>query len=120
MYLVVLATSFVVLVKKLKKAEPSETLIGAQPISVREAHEFVTKRDHEKLETDLRELRKENVLITSNLSKDLNSGINGIHKLMKSDIDGLHNRVTDLFGAFREMKGAVENALKESRTPFHK
>jgi hypothetical protein len=81
---------------------------------------YATKEDHEALiaEVDARfeklnEDRRRNVT-------ELHGKIDDMRREVKSDVHGVHDRITALLASFSEVKGAVTNHLKNSIPPFGK
>lgn len=108
-YLIGGVTAVVLLFKTLKKPEAIETEIGGQPIKVKFAAQFATKEELTALQDRVQRFEdsfEENFrLLTTQI---------------REDNDGLHNRITELFGSFRELRGAVTNAMKDTNNPFGK
>ena len=82
------------------------------------ADTYATKEEHDALiaEVDARfdklnEDRRRNVT-------ELHSKIDDMRREVKTDVHGVHDRITALLASFSEVKGAVTSHLKNSNSPF--
>ena len=92
------ATSVVLLIQAIRKKEPTETVISKQPVHIRAAEEFVSRREHEDLKKDVRDLRAENRALIADQSRE-----------SRESFKGVHDRITDLLAAFRELRGGINS-----------
>jgi len=54
------------------------------------------------------------------LRKERSVSVAQLHKRIEETTSGIQARVSDLMGSFRELKGAVQTALKDTHNPFGK
>lgn len=118
-YLVGLATALVILYQRLRPQKPRDTRLANQPITVRPDIEYVRLASHNELKARvdglaceirqgferLDDKRSNNI---SALHKELEQVSANIRKDVKSDVEGLHARITDVLAAVAKLEGRLD------------
>lgn len=135
-YLVGGVTSVVVLVKQFTKPKSAPTVIADQPLHVKAATEYASKTEHDLLRDEVRDLRTDMQNGFKELSDERSRSVGNLHeriedfdaknqqltadlrKEMKSDFNGVHNRITDVLSVVSKLQGSFETFARNSKHPF--
>jgi len=100
-YLMGIITAGVVLYKQLRPRPAQHMHVAPQPFEVKGHVEYTPLSVH-------REFSKEVNERFAAMSAASSAGRQKIYELIRAQNEGLHNRITDLFGLVREMKGKLD------------
>lgn len=82
--------------------------------------QFATKDELDEVKEEVRGLDRKIDDRFDQLRLERSKSVAELHKRIEAISAGLNDRVTELLGGFRELRGRVEQALKETKSPFGK
>lgn len=82
--------------------------------------QYATKDELDEVKKQVGELDEKIDSQFEKLRNERRVSVAELHKRIESVSTGVHDRVTELLKSFSELKGTVQQALKETRHPFGK